>query len=318
MLLFQLVYHPGYDLNFGDHVFPAVKYKMIRERLLGEGFASPDDLVEPEPAADADLLLAHEPGWVKRLKTGTLGYHEILRLEVPYSRQMVQAYWLSAGGTLLAARLALRDGVGYNIGGGFHHAFPSHGEGFCAIHDVAVAVRCLQRDGAIKTAMIVDLDVHQGNGTAVIFAGDPTVFTFSMHQLNNYPAEKPKSSLDIHLRDGCDDREYLELLRSHYVPLLAALRPDMVFYIAGADPYYQDQLGGLSLTMDGLWERDRLVLETALGWGIPVVITLAGGYAMRVEDTVSIHCNTARAAVEALAPLCWLTSHVYQTRSSAR
>jgi acetoin utilization deacetylase AcuC-like enzyme len=202
MLPFKLVYHPGYDLNLGDHVFPARKYRLIHDQLLDEGFAEPMDFVEPRPASDEEILLVHERGWVQRLKTGTLTPSEILRLEIPYSKPMVDAFWLATGGTILAARNALADRVGFNIGGGFHHAFPDHGEGFCAIHDVAVAIRALQHERRIERALVLDCDVHHGNGTAAIFAGDRSVMTLSMHQFDNYPSEKPPSVIDIHLKDG--------------------------------------------------------------------------------------------------------------------
>jgi acetoin utilization deacetylase AcuC-like enzyme len=305
MLPFKLVYHPGYDLNLGDHVFPSQKFRLLRERLLGDGLAAPEDLVEPEPACEADLLLVHDRDWVERLRTGTLTFHDILKLEIPYSRQMVKAFWLAAGGTTLAARLALRDGVGFNIGGGFHHAFADHGEGFCAIHDCAVAIRRLQKDGLIERAMVVDCDVHHGNGTAAIFARDKTVFTLSIHQFNNYPGEKPASDIDIHLADETGDEEYLERLRDAYVPALAEFQPQLVVYLAGADPYCQDQLGGLSLSLQGLQARDRLVLATALLHKVPVAIALSGGYAVDLEDTITIHANTARAANEVLRCLGW-------------
>src|SRR5581483_2001195 len=175
MLPFQLIYHPGYDLNLGEHVFPAVKYRLIHDRLVAEHFAELDDFVAPTPVADEDVLRVHDAGWMHRLKTGRLSEAEVLRLEIPYSREMVEGFWLATGGTILACRNALRDGVGFNIGGGFHHAFPDHGEGFCAIHDVAIAVRALQHAGRIAKALIVDCDVHHGNGTAAIFAGDNSV-----------------------------------------------------------------------------------------------------------------------------------------------
>lgn len=305
MLPFKLVYHPGYDLSLGEHVFPSEKYRIVYDRLLDEGFAEPVDFVEPEPAPDEDLLLVHEPGWVERLKKGTLTFYEILRLEIPYSRQTVKAFWLAAGGTTLAARLALRDGIGYNITGGFHHAFPDHGEGFCAINDIAVAIRRLQRDGLIERAMVVDCDVHHGNGTAVIFARDSQVFTLSIHQFKNYPAEKPPSDLDIHLPDETGDEEYLERLRRAYLPALSEHRSELVVYVAGADTYYQDQLGGLSLTLEGLEARDRLVIGGALLQGVPVAIVLAGGYAVHAEDTVTIHVNTAKMAKQVLARVGW-------------
>ncbi|HEY1206425.1 MAG: histone deacetylase [Bryobacteraceae bacterium] len=305
MLPFKLVYHPGYDLNLGEHVFPSHKYRLIRERLLADAFATPEDFVQPAPAPDEDILAVHNPDWVHRLKTGTLTYYDILKLEVPYSRKMVEAFWLAAGGATLAARLALAEGVGFNLGGGFHHAFADHGEGFCAIHDVAVAIRRLQKDGLIRRAMIVDCDVHHGNGTAAIFAADPSVFTLSIHQLNNYPTEKPPSDIDINLADETGDDEYLERLRAALVPALAEFHPDLLMYVSGADPYYQDQLGGLSLTMEGLSARDRLVFFCALMHRVPVAVALAGGYAVELEDTVAIHANTARAASEVLNRVGW-------------
>jgi acetoin utilization deacetylase AcuC-like enzyme len=300
VLPFRLVYSERYDLHLGDHVFPSKKYKWLRDRLLDTRFAGEDDFVEPQPASNDDMLLVHDAQWVSKLVSGTLTYHDILRLEIPYSRQMVDAFWLAAGGTTLAARLALEVGLGFNIGGGFHHAFPGHGEGFCAINDIAVAIRRLQRDGAIKRAMVVDCDVHHGNGTAAIFVDDLSVFTLSIHQLNNYPSEKPPSSLDIHLADGTGDAEYLQRLGNGYRAALAMFQPELVIYVAGADPFCDDQLGGLALTFDGLMERDRLVIESALTLRVPVAIVLAGGYAQSVEDTVSIHANTAAVARDVL------------------
>ena len=300
MLPFRLVYHPKYDLNLGEHVFPSKKLKWLHDRMLWTRFAQKEDFVEPQPATDADVELAHEPAWVRKLQTGTLSYQEILQLEIPYSRQMVDAFWLAAGGTTLAARHALEIGIGYNVGGGFHHAYPDHGEGFCAVNDIAVAIRSLQRDGAIRRAMVVDCDVHHGNGTAAIFAGDPSVFTLSIHQFNNYPTDKPPSSLDIHLADGTGDAEYLNRLGNGYRAALTMFQPDLILYAAGADPYYADQLGGLSLTFEGLEERDRMIIRTARTKGIPVAIVLAGGYAESVEDTVTIHANTAKVAKESM------------------
>jgi acetoin utilization deacetylase AcuC-like enzyme len=298
LLPYKLVYHEGYDLNLGSHVFPSRKYRLIRDRLLADGFAGPADFVEPEPASDEDILLVHQRGWVTRLKQGTLDYLELMKLEIPYSREMVEAFWLAAGGTTRAARLALADGIGFNIGGGFHHAFPGHGEGFCAVHDVAVAIRKLQQEKLIERAMVIDCDVHHGNGTAAIFASDPTVFTFSIHQLHNYPSIKPPSDVDVNLEDGVGDEEYLDLLGGAARKAISEFYPQLVMYVAGADPYREDQIGGLSLSMEGLTARDRLVFELAREHGAPVVVTLAGGYAMRVEDTVTIHSNTAKAAAD--------------------
>jgi len=301
LLPLKLVYHAGYDLNLGEHVFPSQKFRLIRDRLLAEGFAEPDDFVQPEPATDDDLLLVHQRGWITRLKQGTLDYMELMKLEIPYSRQMVEAFWLAAGGTTLAARLALRDGIGFNIGGGFHHAFAGHGEGFCAINDVAVAIRKLQQERLIERAMVVDCDVHDGNGTAAIFAGDPSVFTLSIHQLNNYPSIKPPSNLDIDLPDGVGDEDYLDRLGAALRRGCREFQPRLVLYVAGADPYREDQLGGLALSIEGLQSRDRLVFALAREAGAATAVTLAGGYAVKLEDTVTIHCNAAKAAVEALA-----------------
>ena len=300
MLPFRLVYHEGYDLHFGDHVFPSKKFKWLHDRMLWTRFAVKEDFVTPTPAAEEDLLLAHDRAWVEKLANGALSYQELQLLEVPYSRYLVEGFWLAAGGSMLAARLALEDGIGYNLGGGFHHAHRDHGEGFCAINDIAVAVRRAQRDGLVERAMVVDCDVHHGNGTAAIFAGDASVFTLSIHQFNNYPALKPPSNLDIHLADGVGDDEYLDRLRTGYIPALKMFRPELILYVAGADPYYEDLLGGLALSLEGLRERDRLVIRSALEVGVPVAIVLAGGYTESVEDTVTIHANTAAVAKEEL------------------
>lgn len=296
MLPFKLVYHQRYDLNLGPHVFPSQKFRLIHEMLLREGIATAEDFLQPNPASDEDILHVHTPEWVRKLKTGTLTANDVMVLEVPYSPELVEAVWLAAGGTILAAQSALRDGFGSNLSGGFHHAYPGHGEGFCAIHDVAVAIRKMQADGMIKKAIVVDTDVHHGNGTAAIFRNDPTVFTLSIHQLNNYPADKPPSNIDLNMDDCADDEEYLGALIPAVRQALDEFRPEILFYVGGADPYCEDQLGGLSLTKEGLKRRDRSVFEEARRRGIPVATTLAGGYARRVEDTVRIHVNTILAA----------------------
>jgi acetoin utilization deacetylase AcuC-like enzyme len=336
MLPFKLVYSDAYYLPIGAHVFPAEKYRRIHDQLLAEGVAEASDFLEPEPATDQDILLVHKPEYVNKLRTGTLSPREEMELEVPFSPELVKAFWLAAGGSILAARQALADGVSISIGGGFHHAFPDHGEGFCMIHDVAVAIRRLQRDDKIRTAMTVDCDVHQGNGTAAIFAGTRTasallpsagastldssslgssqrdsalpgkirgahageVFTISLHQHNNYPQWKPPSSIDVDLPDGIGDDDYLAWLDNALSSGLRQFDPDLLCYIAGADPYREDQLGGLALTIDGLKRRDELVFRIAHARNIPVMVTYAGGYARNVEDTVTIHCNTVIAAKE--------------------
>jgi acetoin utilization deacetylase AcuC-like enzyme len=298
MLPFKVVYHDKYDLNLGPHVFPSQKFRLIAEALVAEKIASREDFVQPKPASDEDILRVHTPEWVRKLKTGTLTASDVMLLEIPYSRELVDAVWLAAGGSIAAAQGALRDGLGANLGGGFHHAYPDHGEGFCAIHDVAVAIRRLQADGAIRKAIVVDTDVHHGNGTAAIFRNDPSVFTISIHQLNNYPGHKPPSNIDLNMADRVDDEEYLGALLPAVQKSLNEFRPEIVFYVGGADPFCEDQLGGLSLTKKGLMERDRRVFEEARRRGIPVVTTLAGGYARRIEDTVRIHVNTILAAQE--------------------
>ena len=329
MLPFKLVYSDDYYLPIGSHVFPAEKYQRIHERLLESGVAGAKDFVSPQPASDQDILLVHTPQYVHKLKTGTLSAREELEMEIPYSPELVRAFWLSAGGSILAADYALNDRVAINVGGGFHHAFPDHGEGFCMIHDVAVAIRRMQRDEKIRTAMTVDCDVHQGNGTAVIFAGvrvpsDPLpsvggaripvsdaarirnthagdVFTISLHQENNYPAFKPPSSIDVDLPDEIGDDDYLAWLDNALSSGLRQSEPELLCYIAGADPYREDQLGGLSLTIEGLKKRDELVFRVARARDIPVMVTFAGGYAHKVDDTVTIHCNTVVAAKEVFA-----------------
>jgi acetoin utilization deacetylase AcuC-like enzyme len=298
MLPFKLIYHDRYDLNLGPHVFPSQKYRLIAEQLQHERIAASADFLQPKPAGDEDILRVHTPEWVSKLKTGMLTASDMMKLEVPYSPELVEAVWLAAGGTILAAQNAVRDGFGCNLSGGFHHAYPGHGEGFCAIHDVAVAIRRMQADGGIGKAMVVDTDVHHGNGTAAIFAKDASVFTLSIHQYNNYPAHKPRSTVDIDLDDGIEDDEYLATLLPAVSKSLDEFAPDMLFYVGGADPYCEDQLGGLMLTKKGLQQRDRSIFEAARRRGIPVVTTLAGGYARRVEDTVEIHCNTVVAARE--------------------
>jgi acetoin utilization deacetylase AcuC-like enzyme len=328
MLPFKLVYSDDYYLPIGAHVFPAEKYRRIHDRLLEGGVAEASDFVTPKPASDADILLVHTPQYVHKLKTGTLSAREELELEIPYSPELVRAFWMAAGGSILAADYALQNLVAFNIGGGFHHAFPDHGEGFCMIHDVAVAIRRMQRDEKITRAMTVDCDVHQGNGTAVIFAGmrssseplpstsasilgsGPTrqrsafagdVFTISLHQENNYPMWKPPSSIDVDLPDGLGDDDYLGWLDNALSSGLRQFEPELICYVAGADPYREDQLGGLSLSIEGLKRRDQLVFSVARARQIPVMVTFAGGYAQKVEDTVSIHCNTVIAASETFA-----------------
>jgi acetoin utilization deacetylase AcuC-like enzyme len=300
MLPFKVIYHPQYDLDLGSHVFPSQKFRLIHDALLAEGIADAGDFLLPEPAPDEDILRAHTPGYVKKLLTDSLTLSERMKLEIPLTELTRNGFWLAAGGSTLAGHKALEDGFAANLSGGFHHAYPGHGEGFCMIHDVAVAIRALQAAGKIRTAMTVDTDVHHGNGTAAIFANDPSVFTLSIHQENNYPNPKPPSDEDIGLADGTRDHEYLDALEEGLLRALKKMTPDLIFYVGGADPFREDQLGGLALTMEGLQQRDRMVFDHARRRGIPVASTLAGGYARRVADTVRIHVNTILAARDVL------------------
>jgi len=298
----RVVYSPRYHIDIGAHVFPTIKYQRLHRELEASGRWT---FVEPSPPSWEDLALVHTDEYLHKARTGAFSLEEIAQLELPWSPQIVDGFRLMTGGTVLAARDALgksqipnpqsRMGVGLHIGGGFHHAFANHGEGFCLFNDVALAIRVLQREHLIERAAIVDCDVHHGNGTAMIFDLDPSVFTFSIHQQHNYPAFKPRSSLDIGVEDRLQNVEYLTKLRQA-LPKVLAFKPDIVFYLAGADPYEDDQLGGLALTVEGLRERDRLVFTACRTANIPVVLTLAGGYARRLDDTVAIHRGTFEAA----------------------
>jgi acetoin utilization deacetylase AcuC-like enzyme len=300
VLPFKLLSHPGFTVDLGPHVFPAQKYRLVRERLLEAGIADHSDVVTARAASDEDVLRVHTADYVRKIKSGDLSGKERLALEVPWSPGLVQGVWLAAGAAIEAGRLARQDGCAVVLGGGFHHAFPDHGEGFCLVHDVGVATAALRAAGEVRRIAVVDLDVHQGNGTAVVFALDPEAFTVSLHQENNYPAVKPPSSVDVGLADGTGDEEYLAALEG---PLARALGfgPDLLWYLAGADPYEQDLLGGLALTRDGLRERDRRVFAAARAVGVPVAVMLAGGYASTPADTVGIHVGTVLAGAEVFA-----------------
>jgi acetoin utilization deacetylase AcuC-like enzyme len=310
-----VVYSARYQIDIGPHVFPTRKYPLVYTRLVETGVIEPSDVVEPAPASWEDLSRVHTAEYLAKMRDGTMLSEDVAQLELPWSAEMVEAFRIMVGGTMQAAQIAcgFRDGlkaVPYNhpvghglqtvpnvvchIGGGLHHAFPNHGEGFCPFNDVAVAVRDLQSRG-LERAAIVDLDVHHGNGTSFVFESDPRVFTFSMHQQHNYPMWKPKGSLDIGLPDGAGDSRFLRELEQA-LPLVMASDPQCAFYLAGADPYEDDQLGGLRLTRDGLRQRDRMVIETVNAARLPLVITLAGGYARHVEDTVAIHAATIEEA----------------------
>ena len=279
-----------------QHRFPIVKYSMIRQRLDAEGVLPAHHLFHPPLVERDEALLVHAADYYDRLVAGQLTDREVRRLGLPWCELLVGRSRVSVGGTLAAARAALADGVAANLGGGTHHAFSEHGEGFCVFNDIAVAIRVLRAEGLLRRAAVVDLDVHQGNGTAAIFADDPEVFTLSLHGEKNYPLVKQQSTLDVALADGTDDEEYLYALALHLATTLDGFRPDMVFYQAGVDPFFDDRLGRLALTLAGLKRRDEMVLAACRARHVPCVITLGGGYARDVADTVEAHCNTIRAA----------------------
>lgn len=295
-LVMRVCYSPHYYADIGpNHVFPIRKFEVAHQRLLDEGTLTPADIFAPPPVPLADLLLVHTEDYVTRLRAGTLTEREIRRLGLPWSKSLVRRSFLATSGTCHAARFALRDGIAANLAGGTHHAFPDRGEGFCVFNDVAVAIRVLQRDGLLRRAAVVDCDVHQGNGTAEIFAGDAEIFTLSLHGAKNYPLFKKRSSLDVELPDDTDDADYLRVLQESLAPVFAH-QPEIIFYLAGADPYEHDKLGRLSLTINGLRQRDEIVLQACQTNRVPVVTVMSGGYAADILDTVEIHCNTIRAA----------------------
>jgi acetoin utilization deacetylase AcuC-like enzyme len=272
------------------------KYRLLREALLVSGVLQANELVPAEPVDVQALLRVHTPRWVRAVLEDRLTESEERRLGFPWSPELVMRSRAAVGGTCAAAARALTDGIGGNLAGGTHHAFPDHGEGYCVFNDIAVSIRMLQAEGSVRRALVVDLDVHQGNGTAAVFDEDPDVFTFSMHGERNFPFRKQRSSLDIGLPDGVGDDVYLDVLSRHLPQVLEAARPDIVYYQAGVDPLAEDTLGRLSLTHAGLEARDTFVLEAARRSGIPVVVTLGGGYARPLEATVRAHIGTYRAA----------------------
>jgi len=278
------------------HRFPIAKYELLREQVLTNGIVASEALREPERATRDALLLVHSADYVDRFLDGRLTAVELRRLGFPWSPALVERSLRAVGGTCEAAAAALGDGIAMNLAGGTHHAFADHGEGFCVFNDVAVAVRSLQRAGRVRRAAIIDLDVHQGNGTNAIFAGDDDVFTFGMHGGRNYPFHKVPGSLDIELADGTGDDEYLTRLTTHLPDALAQSQADLVLYLAGADPHADDSLGRLGLSFEGLARRDAFVIDLCREVGLPVAITIAGGYGRDIGDTVRIHLETARIA----------------------
>src|ERR1700752_22861 len=294
----RVFYTPRYYAAIGEgHIFPIRKFELVRNRLVAEGILRNEELFEPEPASIEDVRLVHTEDYVTRLCNGTLTPKEIRRLGLPWSESLVTRSFYAVGGTIAAALSALEDGYGSNLAGGTHHSFADRGEGFCVLNDVAVAIRTLRRRQLISRAAIVDCDVHQGNGTATIFENDRETFTFSIHGANNYPFFKARSSLDIELPDKTSDSDYLDTLANN-LPTVFAHDPEIIFFLAGADPYADDKLGRLAVSIDGLKRRDAYVLQQCYEREIPLVTVTSGGYGKDINDTITIHCNTIRAVKE--------------------
>jgi acetoin utilization deacetylase AcuC-like enzyme len=283
------------------HRFPIAKYARIRDEIVARGLLPAGGIEEPDRADRWALELVHTPGYVEAVLDGTLSAMEVRRLGFPWSAGLRERSLRTVQGTIEAAHDALDRGLGINLAGGTHHAFPGHGEGFCVFNDVAIAIRVLQRAGRITRAAVVDLDVHQGNGTAHVFADDADVFTFSMHGARNYPFRKERSALDVELDDGCGDAAYLAALDTHLGPVLDSARPELVFYLGGADPFVDDRFGRLGMSIAGLGARDRLAFDAFRRRGLPAVVTMAGGYARDLEDVVTIQTNMVEAALAAYA-----------------
>lgn len=297
-----MFYSPKYEVELGEHILPTVKFRLIKEKLIELGIAKPWDIEEPPPAVDEDISLVHTPAYIDKVRRGRLTTDELAVLDLPYSKELVEAAWIGVEGTIRAARYALETKLGIHIGGGGHHAYPDHGAGYCLFNDCAIAIRKLKEEGRIVKAMVVDCDVHQGDGTAFIFRGDPTVFTCSVHQEDLYPEVKQQSDLDIGLETGVGDDQYLEEFSRHFLPALEIFRPQLLVYVAGADPYHDDQEGELALTFEGLERRDQIVFQEAKRRRVPVAVVLAGGYARRTADTVAIHVTTIRTGRHIVRP----------------
>jgi acetoin utilization deacetylase AcuC-like enzyme len=281
------------------HRFPMQKYALLRQRVVESGLFRPEDLCVPHAATGEEILRAHDAGYLHRVCTGTLSEAEQRRIGFPWSPGMVERSRRSSGATIEACRTALAEGVGVNLAGGTHHAFRDAGEGYCVFNDSAIAARAMQAEGRARRVVVLDCDVHQGNGTAAILRDDPTIFTFSIHGAKNFPLRKEESDLDIELPDGTEDAAYLEALERGVQLTLERARADLAIYLAGADPYREDRLGRMKLSKEGLAQCDRTVFRYCQGWGLPVAVTMAGGYARNVSDIVDIHFQTVRLAREA-------------------
>ena len=278
------------------HRFPMQKYALLRERVVDSGLFSPDHLHVPEPARDEEILRVHDADYLEKVRSGRLTESEVRRIGFPWSPQMVERSRRSSGATIAACRAALADGVAVNLAGGTHHAFADHGEGYCVFNDSAIAARAMQAQGLVRRVVILDCDVHQGNGTAAIFAGDHSVYTFSIHGAKNFPLRKEVSDLDMPLEDRTGDLGYLDALERSLRQAIENARADLAIYVSGADPYEEDRFGRLALSKQGLAERDRMVFDLCGNAGLPVAVTMAGGYARQIDDVVDIHFQTVQAA----------------------
>ena len=284
------------------HRFPMIKYSILRERVEASGICRPEEMIVPHPVSDAEILRSHQEVYLRRVVSGTLTEKEMRRIGFPWSQRMVERSRRASGGTLGACLAALEDGFAANLAGGTHHAFADRGEGYCVFNDSAIAARAVQAEGLVERVLVVDTDVHQGNGTAAIVRGDATIYTLSIHGAKNFPFRKEESDLDLALPDGADDGEFLDALEEGLERALEESRAELAIYLAGADPFEDDRLGRLSVSKEGLAERDRLVLESCRERGIPVAVTMAGGYARNVEDTVEIHLQSIKRAATLLDP----------------
>jgi acetoin utilization deacetylase AcuC-like enzyme len=278
------------------HRFPMEKYRLLRERVLAAGLVAPEDLIVPPAATDAEILRVHDPEYLRRVTTGELERAEVRRIGFPWSPAMVERSRRSAGGTLEACRAALEEGAAVNLAGGTHHAFRDRGEGYCVFNDAAIAARALQAEGRVRRVVVIDCDVHQGNGTAAIFTEDPTVFTFSIHGRDNFPFHKERSDLDVELPDGTADAEYLAALEDGLARAIPAARADLAIYVSGADPHEGDRLGRLKVSRAGLLARDARVFERCRRSGLPVAVVMAGGYNLDMAETVEVHLQTVAEA----------------------
>jgi acetoin utilization deacetylase AcuC-like enzyme len=293
----RVCFSEGYAAPLPEgHRFPMGKFVALHRILLDEGLIRVQDVVTPSETSWDDLALVHTVRYLDSLRLGTMDRLAERRMGLPRTDAIVRRSRLATQGTFEAGRMALQDGVAANLAGGMHHGFPDHGEGFCVLNDVAVAIRMLQRDGDVARVLVVDLDVHQGNGVAAVFEGDDSVFTFSMHGEKNYPFKKERSSRDVALPDGVDNWAYLDVLQSHLMDVIDEAKPDLVYYLAGVDPVAGDRFGRLELTRDGLAARDRYVLETMRLKGLPVALVLSGGYAKSDEETADLHAEVHRVA----------------------